>query len=141
MSTHVHNTNANAGTTIIRSHQTGKELKLHQGVNKVSDEDMAIFGEKIAAISSLKIVQPLNDTVPLSLEKDVVVVVDTAKAEAELAASKKAKEAEEAASKKQAEEDAEFKKLEAEEAKKAAESKAKLKADEKKAEDSKKAKE
>lgn len=129
MSTHVHNTNANAGTTIIRSHQTGKELKLHQGVNKVSDEDMAIFGEKIAAISSLKIVQPLNDTVPLSLEKDVVVVVDTAKVEAE------------AAAKKQAEEDAEFKKLEAEEAKKAAESKAKLKADEKKAEDSKKAKE
>ena len=135
MATHVHNLNAARGTTIIRSAQTGKELKLHAGVNKVSDEDMAIFGEKIAAISSLKIVQKLNDTVPLNQEKDEVHVVDTAKAEAEEAAAKKAAE------------EAEFKKLEAEEAKneeakKAADAKAKIKADEdKKAAESKKAKE
>ena len=60
----VHNNNSNRGVTIIRSHQHNKELHLNPGINKISDEDMKIFADKIKAIASLHIVQKLEDEVP-----------------------------------------------------------------------------
>lgn len=98
----VHNTNQSK--TVIHSNQTQSCLELNPGINKVSDDQMKVFGEKIKAMPNLKIVEKLVDQVPaqsVNLEKE--------KAEAEearLKAEAAAKEEAEAAAKAKAEEDA-----------------------------------
>ena len=122
----IHNLNTKRGVTVIHSHQTGKSLELNPGINKVSDEDMAIFGEKIKAIANLRVVEKLTDSVPAG-PVEVVNNEDEAEAEAKAkadAAEAKAKlEADEAkVAKEKAEAEA---KAKADADKKAAEAKAK----------------
>jgi len=108
----VHNTNQSK--TVIHSNQTKSCIELNPGINKVSDEAMKIFGEKIKAMPNLKVVEKIVDQVPaqsVNLEKEKAEAEEArlkaeqeAKAEAEELAKQKAEE--EAAAKAKAEEDA-----------------------------------
>jgi len=104
----VHNTNLSK--TVIHSNQTKSSLELHPGINKVSDEDMKVFGEKIKAMSNLKLVQQIVDQVPsqaVDSEELKRLEEEEKKADQLLAELKAKEEAEaEAAAKLKAEEDA-----------------------------------